>query len=76
MLAVLYLNVFGRHPVKGARAWKSFDWAAMGRLHDKGLISDPATKAKSVVLTETGPRQAEAAFRQLFETDHHARYVD
>ena len=44
----------------------------MGRLHDKGLISDPASKAKSVVLTETGLREAEAAFRRLFESDDQA----
>ncbi len=43
----------------GARTWKSFDWSAMKRLHEKGLISDPASKAKSVVLTDTGLRQGE-----------------
>ena len=41
----------------------------MGRLHDKGLISDPASKTRSVLLTETGLREAEAAFFRLFETD-------
>ena len=69
VLALLYQGIFEHHPVMGARSWKSFDWAAMGRLHDKGLISDPASKAKSVLLTETGLREAEAAFRRLFETD-------
>lgn len=24
------------------RAWKGFDWGVLGRLHDKGLIEDPA----------------------------------
>ena len=38
----------------------SFDWAAMGQLHDKGLISDSAGKAKSVLLTEAGLREAGA----------------
>ena len=33
---------------------KSFDWDAMERLHRKGLISDPVSKAKSVMLTDTG----------------------
>ena len=32
----------------------SFDRSAMDRLHEKGLISDPATKAKSVIPTGTG----------------------
>ena len=52
-----------------ARTWKSFDWDAMERLHRKGLISDPVSKAKSVVFAATGLRRAEAAFRQLFEAD-------
>ena len=37
----------------------------MDRLHGKGLISDPATKARSGLLTEAGLRKAEAAFRWL-----------
>ena len=51
----------------GARTWKSFGWSATNRLHEKGLIPDPVSKARSVVLTETGLREAEAAFRRLFE---------
>ena len=69
VLALLYLGIFESLPVGGARAWNSFDWDAMGRLQEKGLISDPAGKAKSVVLTETGLREAEAAFLRLFEAD-------
>ncbi|GJD42160.1 DUF6429 family protein [Methylobacterium bullatum] len=48
------------------RAWKGFDWNAMERLHRKGMISDPASKAKSVVLTDEGLCQAEELFRVLF----------
>lgn len=48
------------------RAWKSFDWAAMGRLYEKDLILDPVGKAKSVVVTEEGRRRSEAAFYRLF----------
>jgi hypothetical protein len=61
VLALLYL---GRHD--RWRAWKSFDWAAMDRLHKKGLISDPVGKAKSVVFTDEGLREAERLFRELF----------
>lgn len=43
ILALLYL---GLHD--GTRAWKSFDWDAMARLHAKGYITDPVGKAKSV----------------------------
>jgi hypothetical protein len=61
VLALLYL---GRHD--HGRAWKSFDWDAMDRLYQKGLISDPVSKAKSVVFTEEGLREAERLFRELF----------
>ena len=45
VLALLYLGIFESHPVGSARDRKSFDWDAMGRLHEKGLISDPTGKA-------------------------------
>jgi len=55
VLALLYLNFFSDH---GAiRAWKGFDWSAMDRLHEKGFISDPKSKAKSVIVTEEGHNQ-------------------
>ena len=69
VLSLLYLGIFEREPMMSARTWKSFDWDAMERLHRKGLISDPVSKAKSVVFTDTGLRRAEAAFRRLFEAD-------
>ncbi len=62
--AVLALLLLGRHD--GARAWKGFDWQAMNRLHEKGLISDPRGKAKSVIFSEEGLRRAEALFAKLF----------
>ena len=64
VLALPYLGIFERNPVTGARTWKSFDWSAMDRLHGKGLISDPVSKARSVALTDTGLHQAEAASRR------------
>jgi hypothetical protein len=60
-LALLWLTLHD-----GRRAWKGFDWAALGRLHAKGLIADPVGRAKSVVLTDEGLRQSEALFRTLF----------
>lgn len=62
--AVLALLSLGRH--EGNRAWKSFDWDAMDRLHRKGFISNPVGKAKSVVLTEEGLRESERLLRALF----------
>ena len=50
----------------GGRAWKSFDWDAMNRLHEQGFISDPIGKAKSVVLSERGLVEAERLFNELF----------
>jgi hypothetical protein len=64
---VLALLLLGRHD--GQRVWKSFDWAATGRLHEKGLISDPVGRAKSVVLTDEGLDKAERRFRDVFVTN-------
>ena len=64
VLALLHLNAFNDHGA--VRAWKGFDWDAMNRLHDKGLISDPRSKAKSVVLTDEGAQLAERLFGSYF----------
>src|SRR5262245_40103673 len=48
------------------RAWKGFDWDVMNWLHEKGYISDPVGKAKSVVFTEEGLRRSAELFRQMF----------
>lgn len=69
VLALHYLGIVERFPAGIARTWKSFNWSLMERLHDQDLISNPVSKAKSVVLTETGLRRAEAAYRQLFDPD-------
>jgi hypothetical protein len=61
VLALLYLTLHD-----GARAWKSFDWDAMNRLHEKGYIMNPVGTAKSVVLTEDGLREAERLYMKLF----------
>jgi hypothetical protein len=50
----------------GGRAWKSFDWDALNRLHEKGMIGNPVSKAKSVVLTEEGEARSKDLFEQLF----------
>jgi hypothetical protein len=61
VLALLYLTLHD-----GFRAWKGFDWNALNRLHDKGMIGNPVGKAKSVTLTEDGLRESERLFRQMF----------
>lgn len=64
VLALLYLNAQTDHGI--TRAWKGFDWDAMDRLHAQGFISDPKSKAKSVVLTAEGERRAAELFRRYF----------
>lgn len=65
--AVLALMYLGIH--EDARAWKSFDWDAMARLHEKGFITDPRGKAKSVVFTEMGEAEARKLLEELFSKD-------
>ena len=67
VLALLYLTSFKDD--YATRAWKSMDWDALDRLFEKGLISNPKTKAKSVVLTETGEKESEALFIKNFGLD-------
>lgn len=64
VLALLHLNAHEDHGI--TRAWKGLDWDAMHRLRAQGFISDPKSKAKSVVLTEAGERRAEELFRKYF----------
>jgi len=65
-LALLFMGLHDREEGLGARAWKGFDWETMNRLHEKGFISDPKSKAKSVRLTETGCHEAERLFWEMF----------
>ena len=62
--AVLALLSLGLHD--GTRVWKSFDWDVMARLHEKGYISDPRGKTKSVAFTEQGLKESERLFGNLF----------
>lgn len=64
VLALLYLTLHD-----GGRAWKSFDWDAMNRLYEKGLIDNPVGKAKSIRFTEEGLKESERLFHQLFTKD-------
>jgi hypothetical protein len=61
VLALLQLTTF--KDKRSLRAWKGQSWDVLDRLHQKGYISDPATKAKSIMLTEEGANRS----RELFE---------
>lgn len=60
---VLALMAFEIHD--GGRAWKGYPWEVLAHLYGKGLISDPRTKAKSVVLSDDGEARARAERERL-----------
>lgn len=67
VLALMHLTVHEMDRDFGtARAWKSFDWGALGRLHEQGWIHDPVGKQKSIVLTREGRQRSEELFFRLF----------
>ncbi len=61
VLALLYLNLYHCGIV-----WKGFDWEAMDRLSEKGFISDPVSKARSVGFSDEGEARAKQLFEQMF----------
>ena len=63
-LALLWLTSF--KDAGGVRAWKGQDRKTMDRLHSKGYISDPKSKAKSVVLSEEGEKRSRELFAKYF----------
>ncbi len=64
ILALLYLTTFKDE--FGFRAWKGLDWDSLDRLHEKGYISNPKSKAKSVALSEAGAKLSEELFKKHF----------
>jgi hypothetical protein len=65
-LALLFLTSFRQDKRFAMQAWKGHDWDTMNRLHEKGYISNPKSKAKSVVLTEEGEKLSEELFEKYF----------
>ncbi len=68
-LALLFLTAFEDNRASVVRAWKGFDWDTMDRLHEKGYISNPKGKTKSVKLTDEGERLMIELFRKHFGRD-------
>lgn len=64
-LALLFL-VMHQESEWGARALKGFNWDTMNRLHEKGYIGNPVSKAKSVIVTPEGCRKAKELFEKHF----------
>lgn len=59
-LALMYLTTFQ------GRSWKGYDWDILDRLHEKGYISNPVSKSKSVILSEEGRKLSEDLFKEYF----------
>jgi hypothetical protein len=68
VLALLYLNTFEERSV--LRAWKGHDWDALDRLCQRGYISDPRSKAKSVVVSEQGAKRSRELFESYFGSEN------
>lgn len=67
-MALLKLTSFTKEGYTSS--WKTHSWEVMNRLHERGWIQNPVSKAKSVGLTQEGARQAEALFEEHFGADH------
>ena len=61
VLALLHLTLHDQ-----SRAWKDFDPDTLGRLHQKGMIDDPASESKSVALTSDGLQRSKQLFEAMF----------
>jgi len=64
VLALLWLTTFREK--SETRAWKGHSWEHLDRLFKKGLISNPKSKAKSVVVTKEGEKQSQELFKKYF----------
>ena len=64
VVGLLYLASF--EEAGATRAWKGHAWDALNRLHDKGMILNPKSKAKSVVFTDEGKLKGKEACERLF----------
>lgn len=60
VLALMFLDLHDE-----VRAWKGYPWDVMDQLFERGLISDPRGKAKSVALSAEGLLRAASAFATL-----------
>lgn len=65
VLALLALTIHAEDTY-GARSWKGHDWDVLQRLHEKGWIGNPISKAKSVTLTPEGLAKSRELFQQMF----------
>jgi hypothetical protein len=62
-----YLTSFTQSGI--TRAWKGQDWDVLNRLHEKGPISDPKSKAKSVMLSDEAVKESARLFEKYFASN-------
>jgi hypothetical protein len=63
-LALMHLTTFEERG--GVRSWKGYDWGILNRMHQRGWISDPVSKAKSVSVSEDAHRLSQELFAKHF----------
>ena len=61
-LALLWLSAHGDEHYM--RAWKGLDWDVTGLLFERGWITDPKNKSKSVLFTDEGRELSEKLFNK------------
>ncbi|HOV23367.1 MAG TPA: DUF6429 family protein [Candidatus Marinimicrobia bacterium] len=64
ILALLFLT--SSSDQYGTKAWKGFDFEALDRLYQKGLISDPKDKSATLSLSEKGAKLSKELFFKYF----------
>jgi hypothetical protein len=68
-MALALMHLSSMREKEGVRAWKGLAWEITDRMFEKGWISDPKRKARSVWLTDEGARLSEELFQKLFAVD-------
>jgi len=67
LLALMFLTTFDHIEGHGATSWKGYDWHHMDRLYQRGYISDPKTKAKTVRLSKEAVKLSKDFFEKYLE---------
>ena len=67
--AIALLSLSRERHEFGYRVWKGLDWDVMDALYEKGWISNPVGKQKSVALTEEGLKRADECLVKYFGKD-------
>ena len=64
-MALMYLVMSKER--EGGRAWNTFEWNTLSRLHRRGWISELRVKEIAVAVTPEGLKKAEELFKEHFQ---------